>query len=95
LAGELAVGVFARMLDAGWIEQEGRTLRLSATGEAGLARLGIDLSEVRRRGAACVRSSRGRRRRTADGGALGAALLEACLRQGWLRPQDGSRALQV
>ena len=25
----------------------------------------------------------------------GAALLEACLRQGWLRPQDGSRALQV
>lgn len=29
------------------------------------------------------------------GGALGAALLEACLRQGWLRPQDGSRALQV
>ncbi|MEN1636809.1 transcriptional regulator, partial [Pseudomonas aeruginosa] len=26
---------------------------------------------------------------------LGAALLEACLRQGWLRPQDGSRALQV
>lgn len=49
LAGELAVGVFARMLDAGWIEQEGRTLRLSATGEAGLAGLGIDLAEVRRR----------------------------------------------
>ncbi|MGV8623892.1 hypothetical protein ACV34X_30490, partial [Pseudomonas aeruginosa] len=49
----------------------------------------------RRRGAACVRSGRGRGGRTADGGALGAALLEACLRQGWLRPQDGSRALQV
>ena len=27
--------------------------------------------------------------------AAGPALLEACLRQGWLRPQDGSRALQV
>ncbi|WP_048277563.1 ArsR/SmtB family transcription factor [Pseudomonas aeruginosa] len=96
LAGELAVGVFARMLDAGWIEQEGRTLRLSATGEAGLARLGIDLSEVRRRrrqfACACPDWSE---RKPHLGGALGAALLEACLRQGWLRPQDGSRALQV
>ncbi len=93
LAGELAVGVFARMLDAGWIEQEGRTLRLSA---AGLARLGIDLSEVRRRrrqfACACPDWSE---RKPHLGGALGAALLEACLRQGWLRPQDGSRALQV
>ncbi|MCO7661853.1 ArsR/SmtB family transcription factor [Pseudomonas aeruginosa] len=96
LAGELAVGVFARMLDAGWIEQEGRTLRLSATGEAGLARLGIDLAEVRRRrrqfACACPDWSE---RKPHLGGALGAALLEACLRQGWLRPQDGSRALQV
>ncbi|RCI70686.1 transcriptional regulator, partial [Pseudomonas aeruginosa] len=96
LAGELAVGVFARMLDAGWIEQEGRTLRLRATGEAGLARLGIDLGEVRRRrrqfACACPDWSE---RKPHLGGALGAALLEACLRQGWLRPQDGSRALQV
>ncbi|HCF0525516.1 TPA: transcriptional regulator, partial [Pseudomonas aeruginosa] len=96
LAGELAVGVFARMLDAGWIEQEGRTLRLSATGEAGLAGLGIDLAEVRRRrrqfACACPDWSE---RKPHLGGALGAALLEACLRQGWLRPQDGSRALQV
>ncbi|MCW5418695.1 transcriptional regulator, partial [Pseudomonas aeruginosa] len=75
---------------------EGRTLRLSATGEAGLARLGIDLAEVRRRrrqfACACPDWSE---RKPHLGGALGAALLEACLRQGWLRPQDGSRALQV
>ncbi len=74
LAGELAVGVFARMLDAGWIEQEGRTLRLSATGEAGLARLGIDLAEVRRRrrqfACACPDWSE---RKPHLGGALGAA----------------------
>ncbi|MFP9024965.1 transcriptional regulator, partial [Pseudomonas aeruginosa] len=96
VTGEPAVGWFARMLVAGGIERGGGAVRVSATGEAGRARLGIDLGEVRRRrrqfACACPDWSE---RKPHLGGALGAALLEACLRQGWLRPQDGSRALQV
>jgi DNA-binding transcriptional ArsR family regulator len=96
LAGELAVGVFARMRAADWLSEEGAALTLTARGEQGLQALGIDLRQVgrqrRQRLCACPDWSE---RKPHLGGALGAALLSLCEGQGWLRRSQGSRALQV
>ena len=96
LAGELAVGVFARMCAAGWLSEEDGALKLTASGEQGLQALGIDLHQVsrqrRQRLCACPDWSE---RKPHLGGALGAALLGLCEGEGWLRRSQGSRALQV
>lgn len=96
LAGELAVGVFARMCAAGWLSEEDGALKLTASGELGLLALGIDLQQVgrqrRQRLCACPDWSE---RKPHLGGALGAALLSLCEGEGWLRRSKESRALQV
>lgn len=96
LAGELAVGVFARMCAAGWLSEEDGALKLTASGELGLQALGIDLQQVgrqrRQRLCACPDWSE---RKPHLGGALGAALLSLCEGEGWLRRSKESRALQV
>ena len=96
LAGELAVGVFARMRAADWLSEEGGALQLTVTGEQGLQALGVDLQQVnrqrRQRLCACPDWSE---RKPHLGGALGAALLTLCEGEGWLRRSTGSRALQV
>lgn len=96
LAGELAVGIFARMRAADWLSEEGGVLTLTAGGEQGLLTLGIDLQEVnrkrRQRLCACPDWSE---RKPHLGGALGAALLSLCEDEGWLRRCEGSRALRV
>ena len=95
-AGELAVGVFARMCAADWLSEEGGALKLTASGEQGLQALGIDLHQInrqrRQRLCACPDWSE---RKPHLGGALGAALLNLCEGEGWLRRSTGSRALQV
>ncbi len=96
LAGELAVGVFARMCAADWLSEEDGALKLTASGELGLLALGIDLQQVgrqrRQRLCACPDWSE---RKPHLGGALGAALLSLCEGEGWLRRSKESRALQV
>ena len=96
LAGELAVGVFARMRAAHWLSEEGGALSLTASGEQCLQALGIDLQQVgrqrRQRLCACPDWSE---RKPHLGGALGAALLNLCEGEGWLRRSKDSRALQV
>jgi DNA-binding transcriptional ArsR family regulator len=96
LAGELAVGVFARMCAADWLSEDGGALKLTASGEQGLLALGIDLQQVgrqrRQRLCACPDWSE---RKPHLGGALGAALLTLCEGEGWLRRSKESRALQV
>lgn len=96
LAGELAVGLFARMCAAGWLSEEDGALTLTASGELGLQALGIDLQQVgrqrRQRLCACPDWSE---RKPHLGGALGAALLRLCEGEGWLRRSKESRALQV
>lgn len=96
LAGELAVGVFARMCAADWLSEDGGALKLTASGELGLQALGIDLQQVgrqrRQRLCACPDWSE---RKPHLGGALGAALLSLCEGEGWLRRSKESRALQV
>jgi DNA-binding transcriptional ArsR family regulator len=96
LAGELAVGVYARMADAGWLVPQGSDLAISDSGARGLAALGIDVANLRRKRrqlvCACPDWSE---RKPHLGGALGAAVLELCEQAGWLRRSKDSRALHV
>ncbi|RJG13366.1 transcriptional regulator [Pseudomonas cavernicola] len=96
LAGELAVAVYERMLGAGWIVQDGKRVELTASGASGLAELGIDVQaeSKRRRQFACACPDWSERKPHL-GGALGAALLQACVQLRWLRAMKDSRALHV
>jgi len=96
LAGELAVGLFERMSQAGWLIVSGTAVDLSAPGAQAMAQLGIDLGATRRkrRQFACTCPDWSERKPHL-GGALGAALLERLLARGWIEPTATSRALRV
>lgn len=95
-AGEVAVKLHDVLLQANWIEAQGRDYTLTEKGAERLVKLGID-----------VQIMRGQRRRLAYpcmdwseraphiGGALGAAILELMLKRGWVTRQLDSRALNV
>lgn len=97
LAGELAVGMAARMVARGELELSADGGALTEAGADFLGGLGVDLR--------AARAKRGRlfcrpcldwsERRPHLAGALGAALCSACLDQGWLRRLPGTRALAV
>ncbi|UVM74626.1 ArsR/SmtB family transcription factor [Pseudomonas alvandae] len=97
MAGTLAVRLHDRLLEAGWLlDVEGQGYRLSETGEALFAGLGIDvqaLAAQRRRFACpCLDWSM---RRPHLGGALGAALLQVAIKRKWVVQDLDSRALGV
>lgn len=96
LAGELAVGLFERMSQAGWLAVDGTRIDLTADGTQAIAQLGIDLDATRRkrRQFACTCPDWSERKPHL-GGALGAALLETMLEKGWIEPTHASRALRV
>ncbi|MFC0229343.1 ArsR/SmtB family transcription factor [Serratia aquatilis] len=94
IAGEIAVQLHHRLLELGWLEGE-NDYQLSNQGLAALTQLGIDCSAPpsRRRFACdCLDWSE---RKAHLGGALGAAMLTAFERRGWLWRQLDSRALQL
>ncbi|CAI8987647.1 ArsR family transcriptional regulator [Pseudomonas sp. IT-P2] len=97
MAGTLAVLLHDRLLEAGWlVETDEQGYRLSESGEALFAGLGIevkDLSTMRRRFACpCLDWSM---RRPHLGGSLGAALLQAALKRKWVTQDLDSRALTL
>ncbi|RZT36690.1 ArsR/SmtB family transcription factor [Cupriavidus agavae] len=96
LAGELAVGLFERMSQAGWFAVAGSHVDLTPDGAQAMAQLGIDLDAARRkrRQFACTCPDWSERKPHL-GGALGAALLDAMLTRGWMEPTSTSRALRV
>ncbi|VVE69407.1 transcriptional regulator [Pandoraea captiosa] len=96
LAGEIAVDVFARMLDRRWIRIDGSDVTLTDAGSDGLTALGVDLTSARarRRRFACTCPDWSERKPHL-GGALGAALLSTCLDAKWLEPTREARALRV
>ncbi|PLP98161.1 ArsR/SmtB family transcription factor [Cupriavidus pauculus] len=96
LAGELAVGLFERMSQAGWLAVDGTRVDLTGDGTQAMAQLGIDLDATRRkrRQFACTCPDWSERKPHL-GGALGAALLETMLENGWIEPTQASRALRV
>src|SRR3954468_3615099 len=96
LAGEIAVQACAAMLSARWLVPEGRGFRLTPLGEERLAALDVDIETARQSrrafGRACVDLTQ---RRPHIGGALGAALLEMYLAQGWILRRRCSRAVGI
>lgn len=97
LAGTLAVSLLEHLIAEGWLERGVQRLYLlQPRGERGLAAWGVDLDAARaaRRlfACACLDWSE---RRPHLAGALGAALLDAALRQRWLVRDADSRAVQV
>lgn len=95
-AGEVAVKVHDALLNQGWIEQDGRDYRLSEFGTTRFIEMGIDMTAVlaqrRRLAYPCMDWSE---RTPHIGGALGAALLERMIAQGWMTRHLDSRALAV
>jgi DNA-binding transcriptional ArsR family regulator len=96
LAGELAVGLFERMTDRGWLVVSQSSVDLSNDGTQAMAQLGIDIEAARRkrRQFACTCPDWSERKPHL-GGALGAALLESLLHRGWVETTATSRALRV
>ncbi|MCW0206442.1 helix-turn-helix transcriptional regulator [Achromobacter veterisilvae] len=96
MAGTLAVRIHDAMLARRWLEDDGRDYALTPLGEAALAQVGVDVALARQRrrrfACACLDWSE---RRSHLGGALGAALLDALLRRGWVAKDLDSRALGV
>jgi len=95
-AGEIAVKLHDSLLQASWIEEQGKDYVLTEAGAASLVRLGIDIEAVsrqrRRLAYPCMDWSE---RSPHIGGALGAALLELLLKRGWVNRHLDSRALNL
>lgn len=96
LAGETAVQVCDAMLKAKWMIADGSDFRVTRLGEKRLQALGVDLGRARgsRRAfaRACVDLTQ---RRPHLGGALGAALLDLYVTQGWILRSQRSRAVNI
>jgi DNA-binding transcriptional ArsR family regulator len=96
MAGTVAVALHDQLAAQGWLAPGAGGYVLSAAGEAGMARAGIDLAAMRklRRRFACPCLDWSERK-PHIGGALGAAMLQLALKQGWAEQDLDSRALQV
>jgi DNA-binding transcriptional ArsR family regulator len=96
LAGRLGVGLTEALVERKALVARDASYELTATGESTLAALGVDVARARahRRSfaPACVDWSE---RRPHLAGALGAALAEALLAQGWVRRRPSDRGLVV
>lgn len=96
LAGEMAVKVLDTMLQKGWLTGAGPEFSLTALGEKKLAALeiSIDVARAERRVFArpCVDLTQ---RRPHLGGALGAALLDLYVEQGWILRSPRSRIVTI
>ena len=93
LAGGLGVAVTDALLARAALIPQGRDFRVTPTGEALLAELGVDLAAVRAKRRVFARQCLDwSERRPHLGGALGAALAERFLKQGWIaRERQGRR----
>ncbi|MGE8152457.1 ArsR/SmtB family transcription factor [Pseudomonas vancouverensis] len=96
LGGKLAVDLFQRLLDMGWIEQFDQRVVVTFKGASELAQRGVYIQALAHRNAqvacACPDWSE---RRPHLGGALGAALLQLFMQSGWLSLTGDARAVQV
>ncbi len=96
LAGEWGVRIHDSFVRRGFLRLEPDALQLTDAGRRFLEAAGIDLDALARsRRPLCRTCLDWSERRHHLAGALGAALLDRCLEQGWLRRRPGSRALVV
>lgn len=95
-AGEIAVRLHDALLQADWIQLQGKDYGLTEVGTKSLLKLGVDIDAItcqrRRLAYPCMDWSE---RSPHIGGALGAALLELMLKRGWVSRHLDSRALNV
>jgi hypothetical protein len=94
LAGRLGVALADALVADRWMEEDGRSYRLTPTGTRTLRALGI---EVRGRPAQTVarRCVDWTERRTHLAGPVGTALASLAFDRGWLRRVRGTRAVAV
>lgn len=96
LAGKVGVMLTEKLTQLNYLEKEGDDFRLTDGGETWLHAIGVDIAGARgskrRFARACLDWSE---RRHHLAGALGAALLQQMLDNGWLRKKAGTRAVLV
>jgi DNA-binding transcriptional ArsR family regulator len=96
LAGEMAVKILEAMLRLRWLKADERDFAVTRLGEEKLAALGLDLATARRPrrvfARTCVDLTQ---RRPHIGGALGDALLDLYVAQGWIQRQRRSRVVSI
>jgi DNA-binding transcriptional ArsR family regulator len=95
LAGELGVGLFARLCDGGLVALSGGDIQVTAHGEVRFAGLGIDLGSLRQARRPICRSCLDWSERTPHlAGSLGAALLDRIFDEGWAARVPGTRIVR-
>lgn len=96
LAGELAVGLLARLEEREWLRRNERDFEISPAGQHVFTRMGIDLQAARaaKRQFACGCLDWSERQFHL-GGALGAALLQMMVKRKWVLAGKQARVLQL
>ncbi|MDH0305286.1 MULTISPECIES: helix-turn-helix transcriptional regulator [unclassified Pseudomonas] len=98
LGGEMAAALFQRLLDVGWLVGNEQQLFVSQEGKVRLEALGVYIDALApgtRRGCVTCRCSEWSDQGAHLGGTLGQAMLRLFLQSGWVREQEGNRALQL
>jgi DNA-binding transcriptional ArsR family regulator len=95
LAGELGVGLFVRLCDAGMVALSGGDIQVTEDGESRFAALGIDLGSLRQARRPMCRSCLDWSERTPHlAGSLGAVLLNRVFEEGWAAREPGTRIVR-
>jgi hypothetical protein len=94
LAGRLGVALADALVAARWMEDDGRSYRVTPAGARSLRALGIDVTRGRAQPLArrCLDWTE---RRPHVAGPVGTALASVALERGWVRRLRGTRALAV
>jgi len=92
LAGRVAIALWARAADAGWMRWSGSTVQLRGSGRDALAPLFDDAARVPAAGRACLDWSE---RVPHVSGPLGGAVCAALIERRWLARVPGDRALRI
>ncbi len=93
LAGELGVAQLRMLLARGYLVESDSGFTLTPAGQDWLATLGVRIAPTR--GRLAYRCMDWSERQDHLAGALAKALLEHCVQQDWLRPDQDSRALRT
>lgn len=98
LGGELAVDLYHRLVASGWLEGDEASPSVSREGRQALSALGVyidALAPSRKSGCVVCHCNEWSDQGPHMGGPLGQALLKLFLQSGWIREQEGCRALQI
>nr|WP_314493791.1 helix-turn-helix transcriptional regulator [uncultured Pseudomonas sp.] len=98
LGGEIAAELYQRLVDAGWLERHGEQLLVTPLGRVELESIGVfidALAPQHSRGGVVCHCSEWSDQGPHLGGVLGRALFKLFVQSGWVREQEGGRALQT